>query len=56
MASQEPLARSLSALSQFFVGEGTLHETLTSVAGYAEEALPAAAMTGITMPWSGEEA
>jgi GAF domain-containing protein len=49
MAPQEPLARSLSALSQFFVGDGTLHETLTRVAGYAEEAVPAAAMTGITM-------
>jgi GAF domain-containing protein len=49
MAPQEPLARSLSALSRFFVGDGTLHETLTRVAGYAEEAVPAAAMTGITM-------
>lgn len=49
MAPQEPLARSLSALSRFFVGDGTMHETLTRVAGYAEEAVPAAAMTGITM-------
>lgn len=49
MAPQDPLARSLSALSRFFVGDGTLHETLSRVAGYAEEAVPAAAMTGITM-------
>jgi GAF domain-containing protein len=49
MAPQEPLARSLSALSRFFVGEGTLQETLQRVAGYATEAVPAAAMTGITM-------
>ena len=49
MAPQEPLAQSLSALSRFFVGDGTLHETLSRVAHYAEQALPAAAMTGITM-------
>jgi GAF domain-containing protein len=49
MAPQEPLARSLSALSRFFVGDGTLHETLTKVAQYAEQAVPAAAMTGLTM-------
>ena len=49
MASQEPLAKSLSALSRFFVGDGTLQDTLHRVAAYAEEAVPAAAMTGITM-------
>jgi GAF domain-containing protein len=49
MAPQEPLARSLSALSHFFVGDGTLQETLSRVAHYAEEAVPAAAMTGLTM-------
>jgi GAF domain-containing protein len=49
MAPQDPLAQSLSALSRFFVGDGTLHETLTRVAHYAEQAVPAAAMTGITM-------
>jgi GAF domain-containing protein len=49
MAPQEPLARSLSALSRFFVGDGTLHETLSRVAQYAEKAVPAAAMTGLTM-------
>lgn len=49
MASQEPLARSLAALSRFFVGEGTLQDTLQRVAVHAQQALPAAAMTGITM-------
>jgi GAF domain-containing protein len=49
MAPQDPLARSLAAMSRFFVGEGTLHETLTRVAQFAEEAVPAASMTGITM-------
>jgi GAF domain-containing protein len=49
VAPQEPLAQSLSALSRFFVGDGTLHETLTRVTHYAEQAVPAAAMTGITM-------
>ena len=49
MAPQEPLARSLSALSRFFVGDGTLQDTLLRVAEHAEEALPATAMTGITM-------
>lgn len=49
MAPQEPLAQSLSALSRFFVGDGTLHETLTRVAHHAEEALPVTDMTGITM-------
>ena len=49
MAPQEPLAQSLAALSRFFVGEGTMHETLTRVAQYAEQAVPASAMTGITM-------
>jgi len=49
VAPQEPLAQSLSALARFFVGDGTMQETLTRVAHFAEQALPAAAMTGITM-------
>ena len=42
MAPQEPLAQSLSALSQFFVGDKTMHETLDRVTQLAAEALPAA--------------
>lgn len=49
MTPQDPLAQSLAALSRFFVGEGTMHETLTRVAQYAVQAVPASAMTGITM-------
>jgi GAF domain-containing protein len=49
MAPQDPLSRSLSALSRFFVGDGTLHETLSRVGHFAVEAVPAAAMTGLTM-------
>jgi GAF domain-containing protein len=49
MAPQEPLERSLAALSRFFVGDGTLQETLSRVAHHAEEAVPASAMAGITM-------
>ena len=49
MPPQEPLARSFFALSRYFVGNRTLQETLTHVARCAEEAVPAADMTGITM-------
>ena len=49
MPPQEPLARSLAALSRFFVGDGTLQETLDRVTKHAEEAVPASVMTGITM-------
>src|SRR5215218_3063559 len=49
MAPQDPLSRSLSALSRFFVGDGTLHETLSRVSHFAVDAVPAAAMTGLTM-------
>ena len=49
MPSQEPITEGLSALSRFFVGEGTLKETLDRVAHLAQEAVPAAEMTGITM-------
>jgi GAF domain-containing protein len=49
MAPKEPLENSLAALSRFFVGDGTLQDTLTRVAQYAEQAVPAASMTGITM-------
>ncbi|MDQ4132095.1 MAG: GAF and ANTAR domain-containing protein [Actinomycetota bacterium] len=49
MESQDPLARSLAALSRFFVGEGSVKETLDRVAALAEQAVPAAEMTGITM-------
>ena len=49
MPSEDPLARSLAALSKFFVGEGTLKETLDRVAHLATEAVPAADMAGLSM-------
>lgn len=44
---------SLAALSRFFVGDGSLGETLTRVADLTEEAIPNAALVGITMPVEG---
>jgi GAF domain-containing protein len=49
LESQDPLARSLADLARFFVGEGSMQDTLTRVTHYAEQALPQSAMTGITM-------
>ena len=49
MPSEDPLAGSLAALSKFFVGDGTLQETLDRVALLATEAVPAADMVGLTM-------
>jgi GAF domain-containing protein len=56
MPPQDPLAKSLAALSRFFVGDGTLRDTLDRVTKHAEEAVPAAAMTGITMLVDGRAA
>src|SRR4051812_31418528 len=44
-----PIDRSLAASSGFFVGGRTLQETLDRVIGFAEQAIPPSAMTGITM-------
>jgi GAF domain-containing protein len=49
MAFPEPLAQSITALSRFFVGDGTLQETLDRVAHLAQQAVPDAGMTAITM-------
>ena len=45
----DPLGESLAALSRFFVGDGTLEETLYRVADLAAEAVPGADLTGLTM-------
>lgn len=45
----DPLAQSVSALSRFFVGDGTLAETLQRVAELAQQAVPRADFAGITM-------
>ena len=45
----DPLAQSVAALSRFFVGDGTLAETLQRVAELAQQAVPGADFAGITM-------
>ena len=49
MPPQEPITEGLSALSRFFVGDGTLGETLDRVANLAQEAVPPADITAMTM-------
>ena len=49
MAALEPLSESLAALSRFFVGDGTLYETLDRVAHLAQVAVNGADMVGLTM-------
>jgi GAF domain-containing protein len=49
MPTEDPVAQSLAALSRFFVGAGTVHETLDRVAHLAEKAVPDADMTGLTL-------
>jgi GAF domain-containing protein len=49
MSSYERVTESVSALSRFFVGDGTVQETLDRVAGLACDAVPGADMAGITM-------
>jgi GAF domain-containing protein len=44
-----PLTDSLAALSRFFVGDGTLEQTLTRVAELTVEAVPPVDFVGITM-------
>jgi GAF domain-containing protein len=45
----------VAALSRFFVGDGTLQETLDRVADLTVEAIGPAAFAGITMPVEGRE-
>jgi GAF domain-containing protein len=44
-----PLTSSLAALSRFFVGDGTLAETLSRVADLTVEAVPPADLVGLTI-------
>lgn len=50
-----PLTSSLAALSRFFVGDGTLEQTLTRVADLTVEAVTAADFVGITLPVEGRK-
>src|SRR3954454_20030303 len=47
--SDQPLTESLAALSRFFVGDGTLEETVLRVCQLCTEAVPPAALVGVTM-------
>lgn len=47
--ADSPLTSSLSALSRFFVGDGTLEETLSRVSELTVDAVAPAAFVGITM-------
>lgn len=49
------LADSLAALSRFFVGDGTLEDTLTRVADLTVKAIPAVDVVGITLPVEGRK-
>jgi GAF domain-containing protein len=49
MSDDAPLRESLAALSQFFIGDRTMEESLLHVAQMTAEAVPEAAFVGITM-------
>jgi GAF domain-containing protein len=49
------LTSSLAALSRFFVGDGTLQQTLTRVADLTVEAVPPVHLAGITMMVEGRQ-
>jgi hypothetical protein len=53
--SDSPLSASLAALTRFFVGDGTIQETLDRVAGLTVDALPAAEMVGLTLVVEGRQ-
>src|SRR3954465_548157 len=53
--SDSPLAESLSTLSRFFVGDGTLEETLQRVTDLTVDAVGGADMAGITMIVEGRQ-
>jgi GAF domain-containing protein len=53
--SETTLGESLAALTRFFVGDGTLEETLLRVSELAVEAVPGAEMVGITMMVEGRQ-
>lgn len=51
--SDSTVSESLSALSRFFVGDRTLEETLLRVSELTVDAVPSAALVGITLPVEG---
>jgi GAF domain-containing protein len=53
--ADDPLTDSLAALTRFFVGDGSLEETLTRVAHLTVEAVEPADLAGITMRVEGRD-
>lgn len=53
--SDSPIREALSALSRFFVGDGSVEQTLTKVAHLVTEAVPGADQAGITLKVGGEQ-
>jgi GAF domain-containing protein len=53
--ADSPLSESLAVLSRYFVGTGTLQETLQRVAELTEQAIGPADFVGITLPVEGRE-
>jgi GAF domain-containing protein len=53
--ADSPLSASLAALTRFFVGDGTIQETLDRVADLTVDALPTADMVGITLVVEGRQ-
>jgi GAF domain-containing protein len=49
MSEESPLRESLAALSQFFIGDRTMEESLHRVAEMTKEAVPSAVYVGVTM-------
>ena len=52
--SDSPLTESLAALSQFFVGHGTLRDTLDRIAHLTVRAVDPVDLVGVTMPVEGQ--
>jgi GAF domain-containing protein len=53
--AESPMTASLAALTRFFVGDGTVQETLERVSNLTVDAIPAAEMVGITMLVEGRQ-
>jgi GAF domain-containing protein len=53
--AESQVAEGLAVLSRYFIGAGTLEETLTRVADLACEAVPPADLVGLTMPVEGRQ-
>ena len=53
--AESPVAEGLAVLSRYFIGAGTLEETLARVADLACEAVPPADFVGLTMPIEGRQ-